>query len=109
MYHTLSAVIAPYTTIERTVQKVLPNQRAFSGCSGGVVTHGKMCDLPTKIVSSSITNATGSHATKPSMNRMTGRDQRAVVMRCTAANITPADESDVKNSQLTCHACHARS
>ena len=26
----------------------------------------------------------------------TGRDQRAVVIRCTATNITPADEIDVK-------------
>ena len=32
---------------------------------------------------------------------MMGRDQRAVVMRCTATNMTPADESEAKKSQLT--------
>jgi hypothetical protein len=32
---------------------------------------------------------------------MIARDQRAVVMRCTATNITPADDNDVKKSQLT--------
>jgi hypothetical protein len=30
-------------------------------------------------------------------------------MRWTATNITPADEMDVKKSQLTRSACHARS
>ena len=35
---------------------------------------------------------------------MIARDQRAVVMRCTATNITPADESIVKNSQFTWNA-----
>jgi len=38
-----------------------------------------------------------------------GRDQRAVVIRCTATNMTPADESDAKNSQLKWYARHARS
>src|ERR1700686_4080378 len=40
---------------------------------------------------------------------MIGRDHRAVVIRCTATNITPADEIDVKYSQLTRRACHPRS
>ena len=40
---------------------------------------------------------------------MMPRDQRAVVMRCTATNITAADEMVVKNSQFTWNACHARS
>ncbi len=35
------------------------------------------------------------------MKRITGRDQRAVVMRCTATNMHPADDSDVKNNQQT--------
>src|SRR5438045_2700335 len=40
---------------------------------------------------------------------MIGRDQRAVVIRCTATNITPADEIDVKKSQPTSNDCQARS
>src|SRR6476646_6137586 len=43
------------------------------------------------------------------MNRMIERDHRAVVIRCTATNTTPADESDAKNSQLTWYARQARS
>src|SRR5690348_15952499 len=37
------------------------------------------------------------------------RDQRAVVMRCTATNMTPADDSDAKNSHLKGYARQARS
>src|SRR6185369_8712887 len=40
---------------------------------------------------------------------MIERDQRAVVIRCTATNMTPADESDAKNSQLKWYERHARS
>ncbi len=43
------------------------------------------------------------------MNRTTGRDQRAVVIRCTATTVTPADDTVLKNNQLKCNACHARS
>ena len=39
---------------------------------------------------------------------MIPRDQRAVTMRCTATNITPAEAIVVKKSQLTRKACQAR-
>ena len=55
------------------------------------------------------TNATGRKATYPSMNRMISRDQRAVVIRCTATKAQPADDSPVKNSQFACQACQTRS
>src|SRR5690349_25044110 len=55
-----------------------------------------------------MTNAIGSQATNPSRNRIVGRDQRAVVMRCDAAIATAADENVVKKSQFTWNACHAR-
>ena len=62
---------------------------------------------PTKI-STNRRNATGRNATYPSRKRTTGRDQRAVVMRCTATNAIAACEIEAKKSQLTCRACHAR-
>ena len=43
----------------------------------------------------------GRKATNPSSSRMIGRDQRAVVMRYTATNMMPAEDSDVTYSQLT--------
>src|SRR3954465_12219086 len=43
------------------------------------------------------------------MNRMTARDHRAVVMRCTATNVTPAVEKAAKNNQLKWKAVHRRS
>ena len=43
------------------------------------------------------------------MKRITSRDQRAVVMRCTATKVQPADESDVKNSQFAWKAFQTRS
>ena len=52
--------------------------------------------------------ATGRNATYPSRNRIIDRDQRAVVIRCTATNITPADDTVVNISQLKCMDCHAR-
>ena len=54
------------------------------------------------------TAANGKKATKPSRKRITPRDQRAVVMRCTAENMTPAEAIVVKNSQFIRKACHAR-
>ena len=41
--------------------------------------------------------------------RITGRDQRAVVMRCTATIVSAARGEAAKKSQLKCKACHARS
>src|SRR5678815_3409756 len=76
----------------------------FASCA-----HGKTWPRPAKSVSSRNTNATGRNATYASMKRMTWRDQRAVVIRCTATNVTPALESAAKNSQLAWNARHARS
>src|SRR5215204_6067461 len=90
------------------VKNVGFNHSAFSGIVGGVVIHGKIALLPKSTVSRSSTNATGSHATKPSMRRMVGRDHRAVVMRCAAVIAIAADENVVKKSQLTWNACQAR-
>src|SRR5437764_7726903 len=43
------------------------------------------------------------------MKRITARDQRAVVMRCTATKTTPACESAAKKSQFAWKALQARS
>src|ERR1051326_6450231 len=59
-------------------------------------------------VSRKNTNATGKNATYPSINRITWRDQRAVVIRWTATNVTPACERAVKNNQFAWNARHAR-
>src|SRR4026207_2525571 len=55
------------------------------------------------------TNATGRNATYPSRKRVIGLDQRAVVILCTATNITPADETVGKYIQLKRRERHARS
>src|SRR5678815_4874331 len=106
--HRLSNVISAKTMITRTVKNVGLSHTAFSWIVGGVTAHGKIDRFPTKTVSSSSTNATGSHATYPSMNRIVGLDHRAVVMRWDAEIATPADENVVKNSQFTWNASHAR-
>ena len=93
-------MISANTTRTRIEKNVGSSQSAFSGIVGGFVIHGKIARFPPSTVTSSSTNAIGSHATYPSMNRIVGRDHRAVVMRCAAENATPADENVVKNSQL---------
>src|SRR5688500_19861251 len=98
----------PNTTITRIVKNVGSSHSAFSGCGGGSVIHGKIARLPNTATITSSRNATGSHATKPSMIRTVGRDHRAVVIRWAAAMATPADDTVVTNSQLTWYACHAR-
>ena len=60
-------------------------------------------------MTSSITNATGTKATKPSANRTIGRDQRAGDDALHRRERRPAVLMTVKNSQLKCNACHARS
>jgi hypothetical protein len=89
------------------MRKLGSNHAAFSGTGGASWVQGKMCLRPRKIRPSS-RKATGRNATYPSRNRTTGRDHRAVVMRCTATSTTAAWEIETKKSQLTCSACHAR-
>ncbi len=101
MYQTDSIVMMKKVISARAVRKPASYHFTFSGPGGTSCVHGKMCPLPTRRLMSSSTSATGRKATYPSMKRMIGRDQRAVVMRCTATNTTPAEESDVKYSQLT--------
>src|ERR1044071_7568121 len=43
------------------------------------------------------------------MKRMPSRDQRAVVIRCTATKVQPADDNPAKNSQVAWKAFQARS
>src|SRR6185437_3885666 len=43
------------------------------------------------------------------MNRITARDHRAVVIRCTATNTAPACDSAAQNSQFAWKARHTRS
>jgi hypothetical protein len=59
-----------------------------------------MLSCPTVTIRSRMTKATGRKATYPSRKRTTGRDQRAVVIRCTATKTTPAEEMRVKYIQL---------
>jgi hypothetical protein len=59
-----------------------------------------MCERPTNKISNKSTNANGRKATNPSIRRTTGRDHRAVVIRWTAAQVTPAELIAVKKYQL---------
>src|SRR3954464_11681582 len=96
MYHTLSVAMIRKTTVTRVKKNGGSSQMRFSGISDGVFDHQNTWCRPTKMMSSSSTTATGMNATYPSRNLTTGLDQRAVVIRCTATNITPADEIEVK-------------
>ncbi len=101
MYHSDSAVITAKAMSTRSVTKEPLYHSTFSGTGAASCVHGKMWCLPSRTLMRSRTNATGRKATYPSSKRMRGRDQRAVVMRCTATNITPAEDSEVTYSQLT--------
>src|SRR5712671_6692222 len=109
MYQSDNNVMMRNASSTRAVTNVPLYHVTFSGTGGSSCVHGKTYPLPRKIVRSRNTSATGRKATYPSMNRMIGRDQRAVVIRWTATNTTPADESAVKNNQLTWNARHALS
>src|SRR3954470_17256820 len=104
----LRNVIRPNVMMTRSVKNVGLSHTAFSWIVGGDTAHGKIDRFPTNTVSSSRTNAIGSHATYPSRKRIVGLDHRAVVMRCDADIATPADENVVKKSQFTWNACQAR-
>src|SRR5258706_1799214 len=108
MYQRLSEASVPKRMISLGIRNHGFRYARFSAISGAAIVHGKMWLRPTKIRSNS-TNATGRNATYPSRNRITGLDHRAVVMRWTATNITPADEMLVKYSQLKRSERHALS
>ena len=96
MYHRLRLAIIRNVRITLVRKKGGFRYTRFSRISGTWFDHQKMWCRPTRTIRSRSTNATGRKATYPSRKRMIGRDQRAVVMRCTATNITPADDTDVK-------------
>src|SRR6266496_2960083 len=75
------------------------SQTAFSAMWGRSTAQGKMYALPMKMRMRR-RNASGRNATYPSRKRITDRDHRAVVIRCAATNMTPADDTVVKYNQL---------
>src|ERR1043165_5880148 len=109
MYQIPRPTISPRITISRMVKNTGLKYVAFSADGYASCVHGNTELRPATSVSRKNTNATGKNATYPSMNRITWRDQRAVVIRWTATNVTPACESAVKNNQFAWNARHARS
>src|SRR6185437_1794776 len=102
-------VIRPKITMSRVERNTGLKYTAFSGAGYASCVHGNTYSLPANSVSNRNTNATGRNATYPSMNRMTLRDHRAVVTRCTATNTVPALEIPAKKSQFVCQARQTRS
>ncbi len=86
----------------RGIRKPGDRYSRFSGAGGAMCAHGKMWERPTVMISTRNTKATGRNATYPSANRITSRDQRAVVIRCTATNVTRRhrDEREIPPVQM---------
>ena len=88
-------------TISRIVRNVPLKYVAFSGFEMPRASTERCVRGRTREVNSRNTNATGKKATYPSMRPNDARATSApVVMRCTATNVTPAQDSVVKNKPV---------
>src|SRR3954469_19922405 len=104
MYQKPMPHITSMTPMSRIVRNAPLKYVDFSGTGYTPEVHQKTYLRPAVSVRIRNTSATGRNATYGSMKRITPRDQRAVVMRCTATNVTPALDSTVKNSQFAWNA-----
>src|ERR1700684_842385 len=109
MNNIASAVRIANMIRSRGIRKPGARYSRFSGPGGAMCAHGKMWERPAVMISTRNTKATGKNATYTSANRITSRDHRAVVIRCTATNVTAAAEMSEKYHQLRWNARHARS